>query len=74
MKKFSLLLIFLLIFLFFPFPKNVGPQERPDLENITFAAVAASRPIILASSPLPRLAGSLYRYRSQRKNLRQGLG
>lgn len=35
MKKFSLLLIFLLIFLFFPFPKNVGPQERPDLENMT---------------------------------------
>lgn len=34
MKKIGFILIFLLIFLFFPFPKNIGPQNKPDLKSI----------------------------------------
>ncbi|MGE4589374.1 MAG: transglycosylase domain-containing protein [Acidaminococcaceae bacterium] len=35
MKKIGFILIFLLIFLFFPFPKNIGPQYKPDLKSVT---------------------------------------
>ena len=35
MKKIGFILIFLLVFLFFPFPKNVGPQNKPDLKSVT---------------------------------------
>jgi penicillin-binding protein 1A len=35
MKKIGFILVFLLIFLFFPFPKNIGPQNKPDLKSAT---------------------------------------
>ena len=41
MKKIGFLFIFLLVFLFFPFPKNIGPQDRTELKSITTSAETA---------------------------------
>lgn len=41
MKKIGFILVFLLIFLFFPFPKNIGPQNKPDLKSVTTSVETA---------------------------------